>query len=56
MLSEKLLEKILQRIAPTKKERLALAAERSRIFNERAAREHEAQKMTPELLAKRCTL
>lgn len=56
MLSENLIEKILQRIAPTKEERLALAAERSRIFNEEAAKQHEAQKMTPEILAKRCTL
>lgn len=56
MLSENLLEEILQRIAPTKEERLAQHAERSRLFNERADREHEAQKMTPEILAKRCTL
>lgn len=56
MVTDKLFDKILERIAPTKEERLAQHAERSRIFNERAEREHEAQKMTPELLAKRCTL
>lgn len=56
MLSPDLLEKILNRIAPTKEERLAIAAERSREFNDRVAKQFESMKMTPELLAKRCTL
>lgn len=56
MLNDKLYAKVLESIAPTREERLAMAAERSRVFNERAEREHEAQRMTPELLAKRCTL
>ena len=53
---EKLFEKARLAIAPTKKERLKLAAERSREFNERMEANERSMRMTPELLAKRCTL
>lgn len=53
---EKLFEKVRQAIAPTREERLKLAAERSRIFNEKADANMRSMQMTPELLAKRCTL
>lgn len=53
---EKLFEKVRLAIAPTRKERLKLAAERSRLFNEKAGANMRSMQMTPELLAKRCTL
>lgn len=43
-------------IAPTKRERLALAAQRSKEFNDRAEADFKAQQLTQELLDKRCTL
>ncbi len=49
---EALCEAARQRIAPTRKERLALAAERSKVFNERCRKDFESQRMTPELLRK----
>jgi hypothetical protein len=56
MINEKLFEEVRLRMGATKKERLARAAERSAEFNARAAKDFEAQRMTPELLSKRCTL
>lgn len=53
---ENLVKEVRKRMGPTREARLADARERSRIFNERAAEDFERQKMTPELLAKRCTL
>jgi hypothetical protein len=40
----------------TKAERMAAHRKRSKEFNERCAIDFENQKVTPELLAKRCTL
>lgn len=51
-----LIKKARQRMGATKAIRLADAKERSRIFNEHADRDLALQQMTPELLAKRCTL
>lgn len=56
MLSKNLIEKIRQRIAPTREERLALHAERSKKFNEQAQKDFESMRLTPEILNKRCTL
>lgn len=53
---EQLIEEVRLRMAPTKEERLKLAEERSRAFNERANADFQSMLMTPELLAKRCTL
>lgn len=53
---EKLFEKVRMTIAPTKKERLRLAAERSREFNKHMEANERSMRMTPELLEKRCTL
>lgn len=46
----------LKRQGPTRTIRLAAAAERSKVFNAMAAEDFEKMKVTPELLAKRCTL
>lgn len=53
---EALIEETRARMGATREIRLAKAMERSRVFNIRAERELESQRMTPELLAKRCTL
>jgi hypothetical protein len=45
-----------KRMGPTKSARLKDAAERSRLFNLRAEVDYQAQQMTPEILARRCTL
>lgn len=56
MLSEGLIEKILQRVAPTKEERTLIAQKRMTELNHRLERQLEAQRMTPEVLNKACTL
>lgn len=53
---EKLIEVARLKMGPTRKARLAAARERSRIFNEQAAADFEKQKMTDELLNRRCTI
>lgn len=53
---ENLIRETRKRMGPTRAVRLADARERSRVFNERAEADFEKQRMTPELLAKRCTL
>jgi hypothetical protein len=53
---ENLIRETRKRMGPTRAARLADAQERSRVFNERCATDLENQKVTPELLAKRCTL
>lgn len=53
---EEVIKKTRLRMGATLEIRLARARERSRVFNERAERDLESQRMTPELLAKRCTL
>lgn len=53
---EALIKAARKRMGPTKAIRLKEAAERSRLFNLRADADHQAQRVTPELLAKRCTL
>lgn len=52
----KLVTAALKRQGPTRAARLAAHAERSRVFNAMTADDFEKQKVTPELLAKRCTL
>jgi len=45
-----------KRMGATKAIRLRDASERSRVFNAKAEADFEAMRMTPELLARRCTL
>lgn len=52
----KLIAAALKRQGPTRAIRLAAAAERSKVFNAMATEDFEKMKVTPELLAKRCTL
>lgn len=56
MITEALFEKIRLRMGSTPEIRLAKARARSIEFNKRLEEQMEAQKMTPELLNKRCTL
>lgn len=53
---EKLIHETRIRMGATRAIRLKAAKERSRAFNEQCTRDYELQKLTPELLAKRCTL
>lgn len=53
------LEELCKRVRDsmgTKEERMAAHAKRSADFNKRCAEDFEKQRVTPELLAKRCTL
>lgn len=56
MHTEQLFDKVRARIAPTKEERIRLHRERSEAFNKKAEEDLERQRMTPDILAKRCTL
>lgn len=53
---DELIKAARKRMGPTRAVRLKDAAERSRVFNLRAEAAFKAQLLTPELLAKRCTL
>lgn len=53
---EDLIKEARLRIAPTVKERLAISRERSRLFDLEAEKDLKAQQLTPELLARKCTL
>lgn len=51
-----MLDEVRRRMGPTREARLADARKRSEEFNRRAEIDFENQRMTPELLARRCTL
>lgn len=56
MMSKNLIEKILLRIGETPEIRSAIAFKRYKELNERLNQQLESQKMTDEILNKRCTL
>lgn len=56
MLSENLLERIMNRVSPDPVKRNDLARERMQALNLRLLRQQVAQRMTEEVLNKRCTL
>jgi hypothetical protein len=56
MTIERLCKAALAKMGPNKKARLAAHHKRSIEFNKRAAEDFESQKLTDELLARRCTL
>lgn len=53
---EKLVAVARLKMGATKKIRLAVHAERSRLFDIQAINDFNSQQLTPELLSKRCTL
>lgn len=56
MLTPNLLERIMNRVSPDPVERSNLARERMQALNLRLQRQQIAQRMTEEVLNKRCTL
>lgn len=56
MVTEKLFEKIMARISTNSEERQRIVQDRMNALNERLEKQFKAQKMTKEVLNKRCTL
>ena len=56
MVTQGLFDKILQRVGATPEIRAAKSKAAMSQLNQRLSSQMEAQKMTPEVLAKRCTL
>lgn len=56
MVTEKLFEKIMARISTNPEERQRIVKDRMNALNERLTKQLESQKMTEEVLNKRCTI